>query len=84
MDEILKKLDAFLREQCAVEDGDTDFGPDTDLFDAGYMDSMGAVETVLFAEETFGVEITQKDITLHPMNTPRQIAAVIARKRDAK
>ena len=47
----------------------------------GFMDSMGAVETVMFAEETFGVEISQKDITLYPMNTVNEIAEVVGRKK---
>ena len=45
------------------------------------MDSMGAVETITFAEQTFGVEISQKDITLYPMNTVNEIAEVVGRKK---
>ncbi|HIS44013.1 MAG TPA: acyl carrier protein [Candidatus Scatomorpha merdigallinarum] len=80
MDEIVAKLDEFIRERCEVGD-DPEYGLDVDLFDMGFMDSMGAVETVMFAEETFGVEISQKDITLYPMNTVNEIAEVVGRKK---
>ena len=80
MDEIIAKLDEFIRERCDVGD-DPEYDLDVNLFDTGFMDSMGAVETITFAEQTFGVEISQKDITLYPMNTVNEIAAVIGRKK---
>ena len=79
MDEIIAKLDEFIRERCDVGD-DPEYDLDVNLFDTGFIDSMGAVETIMFAEQTFGVEISQKDITLYPMNTVTEIAAVIGRK----
>ena len=80
MDEIIAKLDEFIRERCDVGD-DPEYDLDVNLFDTGFMGSMGAVETIMFAEQTFGVEISQKDITLYPMNTVNEIAAVIGRKK---
>ena len=80
MDEIIAKLDEFIRERCDVGD-DPEYDLDVNLFVTGFMDSMGAVETIMFAEQTFGVEISQKDITLYPMNTVNEIAAVIGRKK---
>ena len=56
MDEIIAKLDEFIRERCDVGD-DPEYDLDVNLFDTGFMDSMGAVETIMFAEQTFGVEI---------------------------
>ena len=50
------------------------------LFDEGFVDSLGATEIVLYIEEAFGVQITQKDIILYPMNTVREIAQVVERK----
>ena len=80
MDDIIARLDEFIRERCDVGD-DPDYGLDVNLFDTGFMDSMGAVETIMFAEEAFGVEISQKDITLYPMNTVNEIAEVIGHKK---
>ena len=80
MEEILQALDAFVREHFEIEPDDEDYSEDVNLFEFGYVDSMGATEIILFAEERFGIHITQKDITLYPMNTVREIAAVVFRK----
>ena len=81
MDEIMKQLDTYIRETCEVAEDDPDYSVDVNLFDAGFLDSVGATEAILYVEQTFGVEITQRDITLHPMNTVREIAAVAAEKK---
>lgn len=80
MDEIVAKLDEFIRETCDVGD-DPEYGLDVNLFDTGFLDSMGAVDVIMFAEETFGVEISQRDVTLYPMNTVNEIAEVVGMKK---
>ena len=42
---------------------------------------MGAVDVIMFAEEAFGVEISQRDVTLYPMNTVCEIAEVVGMKK---
>ena len=56
MDELIAKLDEYIRERCEVDD-DPEYGLDVNLFDTGFLDSMGAVDVIMFAEEAFGVEI---------------------------
>ena len=80
MDEIIAKLDEYIRERCEVGD-DPEYGLDVNLFDTGILDSMGAVDVILFAEEAFGVEISQRDVTLYPMNTVCEIAEVVGMKK---
>ena len=77
--EIVEKLDAFVREHFDIGD-DPDYDLDVNLFDYGFVDSLGATEIVFFIEDTFGIEITQKDITLYPMNTVNESAEVVAAK----
>ncbi|MBR4157531.1 MAG: acyl carrier protein [Oscillospiraceae bacterium] len=79
-EEIVSALDAFVREHFEVEPDDADYSTEINLFDYGYVDSMGATEIILFAEERFGVHVTQKDVTLYPMNSVSEIAQVISRK----
>ena len=38
------------------------------------------VEIIHFIEQTYNIEITQKDITLYPMNTIEEIAEVVENK----
>ncbi len=78
-EDILKRINDYVCQTCEIED-DPDYDVDTHLFDAGYLDSLGAVELVLFV----GIEISQKDIVMYPMNTVREIAAVVEQKRAGK
>ena len=78
-EDILKRINDYVCQTCEIED-DPDYDVDTHLFDAGYLDSLGAVELVLFVEKEFGIEISQKDIVMYPMNTVREIADVVAQK----
>lgn len=73
---ILRK---HIKEECDIGD-DPDFTDDVHLFDSGFLDSLGATELILFIEEEFEIEITQKDLILYPMNTVDEIALVIEEK----
>lgn len=80
LNEIKETLRNYILEQFDVEQDDPDFSDDVHLFDYGFVDSLGATEIVLFLEETYHIEITQSDITLYPMNTISEIAAVVCKK----
>ena len=77
--ETVTKIFEFVREHFDIGD-DPDYTPDVHLFDEGFVDSLGAVEIIAFVEEEFGIKITQKDITLYPMNTVEEIAKVVETK----
>lgn len=77
--DIERELEAYIREKFDIGD-DPDLTQDTHLFDEGFVDSLGAVEIVCFIEEKFEIQITQKDLTLYPMNTINEIAEVIKSK----
>ena len=79
MEEIKNTLREYIREQFDIGD-DPDFTDDVHLFDEGFVDSFNAVEIIHFVEETFNIKITQRDITLYPMNTIEEIAEVISEK----
>lgn len=76
---VSEKIFEFVREHFDIGD-DSDYTPDVHLFDEGFVDSLGAVEIIAFVENEFGVKITQKDITLFPMNTVNEIAKVVESK----
>ena len=79
MNDIQQAIYDFIKERFEIGD-DPDFTPDVHLFDSGFVDSLGALEIVDFAEEHWHIEITQRDLTLYPMNTVEEIAAVVAAK----
>ena len=76
---VTETISEFIREKFDIGD-DPDFTNDVHLFNEGFVDSFGAVELIHFVEETFGIEITQRDITLYPMNTVSEIAEVVESK----
>lgn len=79
MEEIKNTLSQFIRDRFEIGD-DPDFTDDAHMFNEGFVDSFGAVEIIHFVEETYNIQITQRDITLFPMNTVEEIAAVVAKK----
>lgn len=81
---IAAELDTFIRTQYKIAADDPDFGPDVHLFDYGYVDSFGAVELTSFVETTFGIEISNSDLVVHPLNTIREIADFVTRRREGK
>lgn len=79
-DEITDQLRNYIRAEFEIEADDGEFTDDVHLFDYGYVDSLGAVKLMGYIEEAFGVEITNKDLMMHAMNTLNEIAAVVADK----
>ena len=76
---VIETISEFIREKFDIYD-DPDFTDDEHLFNEGFVDSFGAVEIIHFIEETYDIEITQKDITLYPMNTVEELAEVVESK----
>ncbi len=77
--EIETKLFAFIRDHFEIGD-DPDYTMDVNLFDYGYLDSMGATELIIHIEQEFGVTITPGDIMKYSMNTVNEIAEVVKEK----
>lgn len=76
LEKITETLFNYIMEKYGL-DGDPDYTTDVNLFDYGFLDSMGATEVIMWLEETYSIEITQKDIILYPMDTVEQIAEVV-------
>ena len=76
---IEETISNFVIEQFEIGD-DPDFNNDVHMFNEGFVDSFGAVEIIHFIETTYDIQITQKDITLYPMNTVNEIAEVVKSK----
>ena len=74
--EIIDTLYTYVQEKYDLAD-DPDYTTDVNLFDYGYLDSLGATEVIVWLEEHYGIEITQKDIILYPMDTIEEIAEVV-------
>lgn len=73
---IKENLFNHIMEQYDLQ-GDPDYTTDVNLFDFGFLDSMGATEVIIWLEEEYSIEISQKDIILYPMNSIDEIAEVV-------
>jgi methoxymalonate biosynthesis acyl carrier protein len=79
--QIMAQLRAFIRERFRVPESDSDFTDDVHLFDYGYIDSFGAVELTTFVKTTFSTEITETDLVAYPLNTVREIATFVTKRK---
>ena len=80
MEEITAKLEEYIRKLCEAEN-DRGVGLVGSLIDTGFLDSVGSMDVIVFVEKTFGVEISQRDLTLYPMNTVNEIATIVGSKK---
>jgi acyl carrier protein len=77
MNDIEAQVLNFIRE----ERPDLTINADTELMEAGVLDSIALIKSIQFAEATFGITIPDSDIDPSIFATPRAIAAYIARRR---
>ena len=73
---IAHELEAWIRESFMVDEDDDFFGSTVNLWEEGYVDSVGVVEMISFLEKQYGVEVP-KDLLFDPEFT--SIAGISAR-----
>jgi acyl carrier protein len=77
--EVASGTEEWVRANFAVSPADPRFGRDVDLFDGGYVDSVGLVELLAFLEEEFGVEVPDEVLVSDEFATINGIAGTVAR-----
>jgi acyl carrier protein len=81
--EVAQAVEDFVRKQFAVSDGDPNFGTQTDLFDGGYVDSVGLAEMLGFIEEHFGVSVPDEELLSDEFASVDGIARTVCRLNSA-
>lgn len=81
MQELLEELEAHIKNRYEIEEDDDEFTPDVHLFDYGYIDSIGATALIAHIEKTYGIQVTNQDLMLYPLNTVREITQFIHTKK---
>ena len=79
MESIANRVETFVRTQFEVDPNDDDFDRTVDLYDRGYIDSVGFVELLAFLGQEFRVEIPEKDLLSDEFLTIDGIAIIVAR-----
>ena len=80
MEQIMEELERHIRTRYEIDEDDDEFTTDVHLFDYGYIDSIGATALIAHIEETYGIQVTNQDLMLHPLNTVREISEFIHKK----
>jgi acyl carrier protein len=80
LQDIIDQLTAHIRERYEIDPDDDDFGTNVHLFDYGFIDSMGATALIAHIEQTYGIQVTNQDLMLYPLNTIEEIATFIQTK----
>lgn len=65
----------FLREKT----GGADIAPDTELLKSGLVNSLFALEIVVFVEKTFHLKLGRKDISPENFSSAASITALVER-----
>jgi acyl carrier protein len=77
--EMEQRIERFVRAQFTVSDGDTRFSRSVDLYEDGFVDSVGVVELLAFISEEFGVEIPDELLLSKDFSTVDGIARIVSR-----
>ena len=80
--EIAGRIEQFVRTQFSISPSDPNFGPGADLFEGGYVDSVGLAELLAYIEEEFGVAVPDDDLLAEEFATIDGMAATVARLAD--
>jgi acyl carrier protein len=78
-DLIANRIETFVRTQFDVSSDDEGFGRTIDLFELGYVDSVGFAELLAFLSEEFGVEVPQDELLSDEFLRIDGMASIISR-----
>ena len=73
------RIEMFVRTQFSVSPNDPWFDRGVNLFEHGYVDSVGAVELLGFLQEEFNVEVPDDDLLADDFSTVAGIARIVLR-----
>jgi acyl carrier protein len=77
------RIEKFIRTQFSVSATDPEFDREVDLFERGYIDSVGFVELLEFLRQEFDVEIPDEDLLDEDFSTINGIARIVSRNLEA-
>lgn len=73
------RVERFIRTQYNISPTDPMFDREVDLFELGYVDSVGIVELIEFLRQEFGVEIPDEDLLSDDFSNISGIARIVSR-----
>lgn len=76
---IASRIEAFVRSQFEIDPDDDGFDRTVDLFELGYVDSVGFAEMLAFFTEEFGVDIPEDDLLSEEFMSIDGMARIVSR-----
>jgi acyl carrier protein len=73
------RIENFIRTQFNVSTTDPEFDREVDLFERGYVDSVGFVELLEFLSQEFDVEVPDEDLLDDAFSSINGIAQIVSR-----
>src|ERR671923_1238212 len=77
--EVEARIETFVRSRFKVAAHDPGFSVSADLYEEGYVDSIGIVELVTFLEEEFDVAIPEEEMLGPDFSSISGIASIVTR-----
>ena len=77
--DVQDRIEKYVREQFRVSDTDPRFGVAVDLYERGYVDSVGVVELLTFIQEEFGVVVPETELVSDDFSNIAGIARIVSR-----
>jgi acyl carrier protein len=74
-------VEEFARREFSIKPSDRRFDRAVDLFEEGYVDSIGVIELIEFLEKTFVIEIPEEDLFSPEFSSIDGIARIVVRNR---
>jgi acyl carrier protein len=71
------RIETFLRTTFRIAADDPGFSRTGDLYENGYVDSVGIVELVAWLEKTFGVAIPESDMLSDDFSSVEGLARIV-------
>ena len=75
--DVATTIATFIKTEFRIADDDPDFGFDVNLFEAGYVDSVGLIELIAFLESTFEVKLGEEHLFSEAFTSINGIASVV-------
>ena len=74
-------VEQFVRREFSISATDENFDHNVDLFEDGYVDSVGVTDLLAILESAFAVAIPEEDLFSSEFSTIQGIARIVARNR---
>ncbi|HSH74648.1 MAG TPA: acyl carrier protein [Longimicrobiales bacterium] len=81
--DVRQQIRSYIMENYLFTTDDSELGDSDSLMLRGIIDSTGALEVILFLEESYGITVDEEEMIPENLDSVDQIVAYVGRKRPA-